>query len=260
MNIEINTLQNIRDGRVKLEIIIDPAELDAQVSYDPEQAADTMAANYVRACQRITELEAELARTLDTSEYYVRTIDSLKAEREKVQDLDVAMGTLKVREEQVGLLKAELDEAREQAQELREELADAYKRNMRTQDAVNGRDLAIGELRTVRQQLDEAREQAQKLREKLADAEDARTSMNNRRIGVQDRLSDVERALANQDRLLHEATLKLGAGISAVHTVEVNDALEHPVQDLHTRWSVLAEAVRTVRKVLNATPDATSQA
>lgn len=78
MQIEIKTLQDIQDNRIKLEIIIDPAETDE--IYDP-----VMTENYMRAQAEIERLKAELAQ-----EKAARIANREWAERAEAQGIKMA--------------------------------------------------------------------------------------------------------------------------------------------------------------------------
>jgi DNA repair exonuclease SbcCD ATPase subunit len=111
MEIEIKTLQNIRDSRVKLEITIDPAELEKV--YDPAQAAEISrlkteldAYRRTHVCtdrctknahvaftgremvtnleERLTQAEASLAESRDLVAFRSRVIDELADERNRL--------------------------------------------------------------------------------------------------------------------------------------------------------------------------------
>ncbi len=137
MHIEIKTLQNIRDNRVKLEITIGPAEAE-KVGQRPCEGSGCPNMSDVRQ-----ELSAEIERLTDTSEYYVRTIDSLKADLARERAAHVC--TSKCSPDSHVAIKGRrlVTELEAEVERLKTDLATL--RTTKT-DAVNGRDLAIGEL------------------------------------------------------------------------------------------------------------------
>lgn len=281
MKLSIKTLDDIRDSRVRLEITIEPGELDTQVSYDLEQEAEiqrlkdelaryrmahvctdsctknahvaftgkemvaTLEATLAESREWVTEMTRQLQESRELVEFKNRVIDGLADERnrlaeewKKANQLRTAAETLLAQE------TAHVNRLSLRESELEAELADSQKRAKRAQDAINGRDLAIGELHTVRAQ-------ARSLKDRL----EARDQLlQETTLKIQDMEHRLEKKLAT----LQDATHRLGEIEKIVNHAKVDDAIDRSVTKVS---DVLAEAVKGVRETLSSSPAAdTSQA
>jgi hypothetical protein len=227
MHIRIKTAEEFRSSHVTIEVTADgPADVRSLVTrlsgvpvttgYDPERADEAMAENYVRASD-------EIKRLTDTSEYYVRTIDNLKADLARERAAHVCTSQCEPNRHVAIKGRRLVTELEAQVQQLR-----AAKT-----DAVNSRDLTIGELETTRKKLETTRK-------KLAESRDLVAFKN---TVIEGREIDFGREHA----LLQEATHRLGEIEKILSRTEVVGSVEFGT-------GPRAQAFRDIRDLLSSSP------
>lgn len=230
----VRTLAETRDGRVTVTIEIGVAEMSGR-SYDPDKAVETMTENYRRALDKIDQVKSRASAETNLLNQQIEELTRKLAESREL---------VAFKNNVIESLNDDLDRERETSAGLR-------KRAERAQDAVNGRDLALGELATVRGQVET-------LKVKLAVAQDDWRQMDDRRQAAWSRVSELEDGLVIRDRLLQEATHRLGEVQEIVNRDSVTEAMRY--QAVPAYVDALKEVVKDIRTALSSSPAPTSQA
>lgn len=284
MEITIKTLDQARETHATIEVNGDPLYTSCQVAHYQSTEAE-LVSNPLR--RRIAELEAELANARAEGQLRVEELEAQlsefkakahafnldrksEAERpnrlnqrntELEEELGVAVGTLRVRENQVHLLQTQLIReisARKAAEKAREELAvrlQGYDQDRRIER--HRADRAENELVRRTQERDE-REAARKVLEKERDqykiqayAETQRADQNREWAErAESHLTNARSELADAKRAIDTLSGQLGRVSGAVHGPDLQAAMRTTWETKTAR--AMKEAILQVRDALGS--------